>query len=127
VKQGLVQRFENHPHGLLHHPVYHVGDTEAALASAALGDEHASDLSGPVRPLEQRRAHVAHDVVEMLAHHGDGLAVGARGSLVTRHLVERRYQAFDDVFHHRQMFHHHVHGPSLRDARLRPGGGLARG
>jgi hypothetical protein len=53
MERRLPQRLEHLPHGLLNNPVDHVGNPQPALPASRLGDQHAADPAGLIRPLKQ--------------------------------------------------------------------------
>ena len=55
MERRLPQRFEHLPHGLLDHPVDHVGNPQSALPASRLGDQHPADPARPIRPLSAGR------------------------------------------------------------------------
>jgi len=102
VKRRLIQGFEHHPYGFLHHAVDHVWNAEPALTSARLRNPYAPDISGHVRPRTQRGAQDLQRLVEMLAHLVDALTVGTWRSLVRRYLSKRSSQTVANCTHHRR-------------------------
>jgi hypothetical protein len=53
MERRLPQRFEHLPASLLDHPVDHVGNPEPTLPASCLGDEHPTDIAGPIPSLKQ--------------------------------------------------------------------------
>jgi hypothetical protein len=88
VESRLVERFEHLSHGLLHHAVDHVGNTEPSLLPACLRDPHAPNVSGAIAPSQQIEGQPGQNLIEMRAHRVDALAVWAGGSFVRCHLLE---------------------------------------
>jgi hypothetical protein len=90
-------------HSLLHDAVDHVRDAKTSLAATALGDPHAPNESGLVAPIEQRPVQARDDVVEVVSHLGNALAVHTRSSVVVSDALE----SVPQVHFIRYCFHRH--------------------
>jgi hypothetical protein len=92
VEGRLEHRLQHLEHGLLHDPVDHVGDAEAPLPASGLRDEHPTDITGPVAPLQQRTTQPREKRRRLRLRLLDRLSVETRCALVAHHVDERQSQ-----------------------------------
>ena len=102
MERRLPQRFEHLPHGLLDHPVDHVGNPESTLPASRLGDEHPADPARPIRPRQQVGLQTGQHDQPLLKQRLDRLPVRTGSALVRRHLQQRIRQSIRNLLHRRR-------------------------
>ena len=105
MKRRLPQRFEHLPHGLLDHPVDHVGNPQPALPAPRLRDISPADRAGLIRPRQQVGLQPGQHDRPLLKQRLDRLPVRTRSALVRRHLQQRTGQSLGDLLHRRRRCH----------------------
>ncbi len=102
MERRLPQRFEHLPHGLLDHPIDHVGNPQPALPTPRLRDIPPADRAGLVAPRQQVGLQPGQHDRPLLKQRLDRLPVRARGALVRRHLQQRTGQSVGNLLHRRR-------------------------
>lgn len=103
AKRRLVHRFENLTHGLLHHAIDHVRDSQTALAASCLGNPHTPDISGAIGPVKQARGQSRQHDVEALAHRVDRLSVRPWGTPIGCYFLEGAAQVGRNRLHRHRL------------------------